>query len=156
MQDEVRDKSVALVINVGKKGGRMTEEMLKWAIREYMKQAKAPHHGKQSVKSLVRQGDGVQNIEITDKNIKSFEGVARRYGVDFALRKSPDQGKYLVFFKAKEADALNAAFAEYTKKVLKREKEKPSLRRQLAKCKQLAAQMGKDQEKHLGRGGIEH
>lgn len=156
MQDEVRDKSVALVINVGKKGGRITEEMLKWAIREYRKQAKAPHHGKQSVKSLVRQGDGVQNIEITDKNIKSFEGVARKYGVDFALRKSTEEGKYFVFFKAKEADALNAAFAEYTKKVLKREKEKPSLRKQLAKCKQLAAQMMQDQEKHLRRGEIEH
>ena len=96
MQDEVRDKSVALVINVGKKGGRITEEMLKWAIREYRKQAKAPHHGKQSVKSLVRQGDGVQNIEITDKNIKSFEGVARKYGVDFALRKSTEDRKSVV------------------------------------------------------------
>lgn len=161
MQDEVRDKSVALVVNVGKKGGRITEEMLKWAIREYMKQAKAPHHGKQSVKSLVRQGDGVQNIEITDKNIKSFENAARKYGVDFALRKSPEEGKYFVFFKAKEADALNAAFAEYTQKVLKREKagqEKPSLRKQLAKFRQLAAQMAQTQEKekHLGRGGIEH
>lgn len=158
MQDEVRDKSVALVINVGKKGGRMTEELLKWAIREYMKQAKAPHHGKQSVKTLVRQGDGVQNIEITDKNIKSFEKVARKYGVTYALHRSTEAGRYYVFFKAKEADALNAAFAEYTQKVLKREKEKPSLRKQLARFKQLAAQMAQtqDREKNLGRGGIEH
>lgn len=158
MQDEVRDRSVALVVNVGKKGGRITEEMLKWAIREYMKQARAPRQGRQSVKSLIKQGDGVQNIEITDKNIKSFEKVARKYGVDFALRKSPEEGKYFVFFKAKEADALNAAFAEYTKKVLKREKEKPSLRKQLARFKQLAAQMAQtqDREKNLGRGGIEH
>lgn len=156
MQDEVRDKSVALVVNVGKKGGRMTEELLKWAIREYMKQAKAPRQGKQSVKSLIKQGDGVQKIEITDKNIKSFDSAARKYGVAYALYKPRGEGKYYVFFKAKEADALNAAFAEYTKKVLKREKEKPSLRKQLAKFKQLAAQMAQDQEKHLGRGGIEH
>ena len=74
MQDEVRDKSVAFVINVGKTGGRLTEDMLKWAMRRYLDQSRNPkaHHGKQTVKQLVRQGQGVQNIEITDKNIKSF------------------------------------------------------------------------------------
>lgn len=77
MQDEVRDKSVALVIRVGKNGGKLTADLLKWAIRQYQRQANEPQHGKQSVKSLVEQGGGVQNIEITDKNIKSFERVAR-------------------------------------------------------------------------------
>ena len=86
MQDEVRDKSVALAIKVGKTGSRLTADLLKWAMRKYMVQSQNPkiHHGKQSVKQLVKQGQGVQNIEITDKNIKSFEHVAKRYGVDFA------------------------------------------------------------------------
>ena len=81
MQDEVRDKSVALVIKVGKTGVKLTADMLKWAIRQYLAQFRNPaiHHGKQTVKQLVRQGDGVQNIEITDKNNKSFEQVARKY-----------------------------------------------------------------------------
>ncbi len=30
MQDEVRDKSVALTIKVGKTGGRLTAGLLKW------------------------------------------------------------------------------------------------------------------------------
>ena len=109
MQDEVREKSVALTIKVGKTGGRLTADMLKWAIRRYLDQSRNPHirHGKQTVKQLVRQGQGVQNIEITDKNIKSFERVARKYGVDFALKKDPSEGKYLVFFKARDAEALN-------------------------------------------------
>ena len=156
MQDEVRDKSVALVINVGRKGGRLTEELLKWAIREYQKKANEPAHGKQSVKQLIRQDAGVQNIEITDKNVKSFEKAARKYGVDFAVKKVPSENKYLVFFKARDADALNAAFAEYTAKTLGKETQKPSLRKQLSQLKQMIAQMSVDQEKHLGRGGIEH
>ncbi|MDE7245688.1 MAG: PcfB family protein, partial [Oscillospiraceae bacterium] len=104
MQDEVRDKSVALTIKVGKTGGKLTAELLKWAIRQYMQQSRNPniHHGKQSVKQLVRQGAGVKNIEITDKNIKSFERVAKKYGVDFALKKDPAEGKYYVFFKARD------------------------------------------------------
>lgn len=156
MQDEVRDKSVALVIRVGKNGGKLTADLLKWAIRQYQRQANEPHHGKQSVKSLVGQGDGVQNIEITDKNIKSFERVARKYGVDFALKKDPAQGRYLVFFKARDADALNAAFAEYTAKTLNREKGKPSIKKQLSHFKQLVMGQSVDREKHRGKGGIEH
>jgi len=156
MQDEVRDKSVALVIRVGKNGGKLTADLLRWAIRQYQRQANGPQHGKQSVKSLVGQGDGVQNIEITDKNIKSFERVARKYGVDFALKKDPSQGRYLVFFKARDADALNAAFAEYTAKTLNRQRGKPSLRKQLSHFKELAGRQSADREKHRGKGGIEH
>ena len=156
MQDEVRDKSVALVIRMGKNGGKLTADLLKWAIRQYQRHANEPQHGKQSVKSLVGQGDGVQNIEITDKNIKSFERVARKYGVDFALKKDPTQGRYLVFFKARDADALNAAFAEYTAKTLNRQRGKPSIKKQLSHFKQLVAGQSVDREKHRGKGGIEH
>ena len=157
MQDEVREKSVALTVKVGKTGMRLTADLLKWAIRQYMKQAqnaKTPH-GKQSVKQLVKQGAGVQNIEITDKNIKSFESVARKYGVDFALKKDPTEGKYLVFFKAKDADALNAAFAEYTAKSLNRTKEKPSLLGQLNTFKEMVKNLANDKVKNRDKGGHE-
>lgn len=55
--------------------------------------------GKQTVKQLIGQNQGVSNIEITDSNIKSFERVARKYGVDFAVKKdrSVSPPKYLVF-----------------------------------------------------------
>ena len=156
MQDEVRDKSVALVVRVGRNGGKLTADLLKWAIREYMKQANEPQHGKQSVKSLVGQGDGVQSIEVTEKNIKSFERVARKYGVDFALKKDPAQGRYLVFFKARDADALHAAFSEYTAKTLNRQRGKPSLKKQLSHFREMVKGQTTDREKHRGKGGIEH
>lgn len=157
MQDEIRDKSVTLAIKVGKTGGKMTAELLKWAIREYQRQVKDPniHHGKQTVKQLVKQGAGVQNIEITDKNIKSFERVARKYGVDFALKKDPSEGKYLVFFKARDTDALNAAFSEYTATTLNRKKEKPSLMNQLAQFKDMIKNMVSDKAKNRDKGGHE-
>ena len=158
MQEEVRDKSVALAIKVSKTGGRLTADMLKWAMRKYMTQSQGPkiHHGKQTVKQLVEQGQGVQNIEITDKNIKSFEHVAKKYGVDFALKKDPSEGKYLVFFKARDADALNAAFAEYTAKTLHRKApEKPSLRAQLSHFKEVVKNRVQGTVKNRDRGGHE-
>lgn len=154
MQDEVRDKSVAIVLKFGKGGAKLTAELLKWAIRQYQKQANAPQHGKQSVKSLVKQGAGVQNIEITDQNIKSFERVSRKYGVDFALKKDPAQGRYLVFFKARDADALNAAFAEYTAKTLNRTKEKPSILKALTHFKEII-KASPDKAKNRDKGGHE-
>lgn len=156
MQEEVREKSVALVIRVGKTGGRLTADMLKWAMRRYLAQRSNPAvcHGKQTVKQLVRQGAGVQNIEITDQNIRSFEKVARKYGVDFALKKDSAQGRYLVFFKARDADALNAAFAEYTAKTMNRGKNKPSLLAALSHFKEVVKNNVCDAEKHREKGGI--
>ena len=158
MQDEVRDKSVAFVIKVGKTGGKLTADLLKWAMRQYLQQSRNPriHHGKQSVKQLVRQGTGVKNIEITDKNIKSFERVAKKYGIDFALKKDPAEGKYYVFFKARDQDVLNAAFAEYAAKTIHRDApEKPSVRKQLAHFKEVVKNMVQDKAKSRDRGGME-
>ena len=96
--------------------------------------------GKQTVKERVGQNQGVTNIEITDKNIKDFERFARKYGVDYALKKdrSGDKPKYLVFFKARDADALTAAFKEYTAKTDRR-KERPSILEQLRKLGDLVS-----------------
>lgn len=52
MQDEVREKSVALTIKVGKTGVKLTADLLKWAMRKYLSQIQNPkiHHGRQTVK----------------------------------------------------------------------------------------------------------
>ena len=121
------------------------------------KAQKSPYHqGKQSVKQLIKQGAGVSNIEVTHENIKSFERVARKYGVDYAIKKDTtgDKPKYLIFFKARDADALTAAFTEYTSKVLKNE-DRPSVLEQLAKykdhVKKTFLDRVKNKEKELSR-----
>ena len=97
--------------------------------------------GKQTVKQLIGQNQGVSNIEINDPSIRDFERIARKYGVDYAVKKdrSASPPKYLIFFKARDADALTAAFTEYTgKKVKKAEKtERPSVLAKLAQFKEL-------------------
>jgi len=141
MQEDIEHRSVTLAI----KGAKLTEQMLKSAISKLLATRKSGSHamtkisrGKQSVKQLVGQNQGVSNIEITDKNIKSFESVARKYGVDFAVKKVRGETppKYLVFFKARDADALTAAFKEYTAKQVKQ--KRPSVLDQLRKLKPLS------------------
>ena len=51
------------------------------------KKGRAAYHGKQSMKKLRMQGRELSSIEITDGNIRSFERYARKYDVDYCLKK---------------------------------------------------------------------
>ena len=131
VDDQINEKNVALVI----KGGKLTCKVLAKAMVFFLKKATKPKqkmnepiHGKQSVKELVQQGAGVSNIAITDKNIKAFEGIARKYGVDFAVKKDKTvtPPNWLVFFKGRDTDVITAAFKEFSAKQLGRA-TKPSI-----------------------------
>ena len=152
MQEEMEKKAVAISIKAGKLSANLLKAAIRKCLAEMEKSQKNPkvYKGKQSVKHLVRQGAGVSNIEITDANIKAFESTAKKYGNDFALKKADD--RYLVFFKGRDADVLTAAFREFSKKKLDKER-KPSVRRDLAEKKAEAAQTAKrDKVKNMDKG----
>lgn len=136
MQEEVESRTVTLSINATK----LTARTLKQALEKFLAHQKNKHiqnnqtkdvipHGKQTVKQLAAQNQGMTNIEITDKNIRDFDRVARKYGVDYAVKKdkTADPPRYLVFFKAKDTDALTAAFTEYTANTVKKKERKESV-----------------------------
>ena len=155
MQDEINEKVVALSV----KGAKLTAEMLQKAIKAMLAQAKKQQekqpHGKQTLKQLMKQNAGVSNIEITEGNIKAFESTAKKYGIDFALKKDATESppRYLVFFKGRDADVLTAAFKEFSAKKLNRDK-KPSIRKALAAAKDKAKQLNaaRDKVKKMDRG----
>ena len=144
MQEEVDSRTVALVISSAKLTGRV----FKGAIDKYISYCKSKKlqkqtvipHGKQSVKQLIGQNQGVTSIESNDPDIKAFDKVARKYGVDYAVKKvREDNGKskYVIFFKGRDNDAITSAFKEYTAKSMEKAK-KPSI---LKKLKELGAVM---------------
>ena len=141
MQEEVTGKAVALIID----GTKMSEQVLEKALQKFLEaqKSKSPkmHRGKQTLKQLAGQNAGLANIEISDKNIKAFTHVAKKYHVDFALKKdtTAEQPRYLVFFKSRDADAITAAFQEFASRKMGRD-EKPSIRERLAQAREQAAQ----------------
>lgn len=141
MQEEVTGKSVALIID----GAKMSEQVLEKALQKFLEaqKNKSPkmHRGKQTLKQLAGQNAGLANIEISDKNIKAFTHVAKKYHVDFALKKdtTAEQPRCLVFFKSRDADAITAAFQEFASRKMGRD-EKPSIRERLAQAREQAAQ----------------
>ena len=113
-----------------------------------------PIHGKQTVKQLIRQNQGVSSVDIAKSGIRDFERIARRYGVDFAVTKdkSVQPPRYTVFFKAKDADALTSVHKAYSVKIMKK-RSRPSVLAQLQKFKALAAEIPKKvREKIQERG----
>ena len=103
MQEETNEKTIALYIKTGK----LTAQQLQKAMKALLAQMKKQHdkqkipHGKQTLKQLMKQNAGVSNIEITKDNIKAFESTAKKYGIDFALKKDSTETppRYLVFFQ---------------------------------------------------------
>ncbi len=149
MQEEVEQRSLTLAVNTTKMSGRIMKE----AISKYLahrKNAKDGVHyrGKQTVKQLVGQNQGVSNVELTDSDAKGFERIARHYGVDYAVKKVKGENpRYLIFFKSRDADALQAALSEYANKKVKTQ-ERPSILKQL---KDVTATLTPKREKHKER-----
>lgn len=146
MQEEMNEKTVSLII----RGTKITAVVLKDAMKMFLrqtsnrgsngrdgkgtseKQKQVSQTGKTSLRKMMKEGSELSNIEISDENIKSFEKIARKYSMQFSLMKdkSHDPPRYLVFFKARDVNVMQAAFREYTGVTLNR-KARPSIRKKL-------------------------
>ena len=150
--EQINDKSVALSIRAAK----LTANTLARAMQAFLKKVREPSqsHGKQSLKSLTKQGACLADIEIPG-DIGAFKKIAREYNVDFALKKdaSVDPPNWVVFFKAKDSKAIESAFKEYSKVALKH-KTKPSMLNRLEKFKELAKSLAPP-AKNRRRGELE-
>ena len=145
MQEEVTRGAVTLIVDGAKLSEQVFEKAVKKFLEEIQKSQKPKIYcGRQSLKQLASQNAGLANIEISDKNIKAFSHVAKKYHVDFALKKdtAAEQPRYLVFFKSRDADAITAAFQEFASRKMSRE-EKSSIRERLPQAKEQAAEKTK-------------
>ena len=136
MQEEVENRTLTLVVS----GTKFTGRLLKAAITKYLAHRKekklqkqksrdAPviPHGKQTVKQLLRHGGEASAIDLPGR-AKDFDRVARRWGVDYAIKRM-EKGKYLLFFKAKQADAITGCFSEYSRRMMNRGRDRRGLPR---------------------------
>ncbi len=148
MQDEVNENVVSLAIRTSK----LTAGVLQSAIKALLKKGKgqltkAPH-GKVTMRQLMKPGEKVTNIEITDANIKAFDPIAKKNGLTYNVKKI-ENGKpptYLVSFRGKDIDVMTEAFREFSSKKLSRE-QKPSIRKALAAFRDKAKQLNANREK---------
>jgi hypothetical protein len=155
MQEEVDQQILSLCFT----GGRISAELLRIALSNTLKKRNVlkkgnikeqtqSYKGKHSLKDLKKTGAELTNIEITDDNIKQFEKCARKYNVDYCLKKDKGAGRYYVFFKSRDVDSMTSAFREYTRKEMTR---KGSVRKKLNKAVTRAAEISRNADKKRHR-----
>ena len=160
MQEELEQRSVTLMVSASKFTGRTLKSAIshflnytKHKVQEHKQEKKdVVPHGKQSVKELVGQDAGVNTAELADDaDIRAFNRVARKYGVDYAVRKVEKDGKpqFLIFFKGRDSGAIEAAMSEYMRNWRQKGKEeKPSIRKMIAAFREMIAANDKNRAKH--------
>ena len=155
VQEEVEQKTFNIVGSSTKLIARTILNAGLTALQQYQSKLLADKSsGKQSVRMLLRQNRGVSSVEIDKTNIRGFERYAKKYGIDYAIRKDNSEvpPRYLVFFKAPDAEAFHAAFKEYSASLLNKTK-RPSVLAKLHELVQTAAEFpGKVRRKEQERG----
>lgn len=133
MQEDIENKSLTLIINTSK----LTARTLATAFMKFLRYSRNKIHehqnvkpqGKQSVKQLIAQNQGVENTELADRNeAKSFDRYARQYGVDYAIQKGYSQDgkpRYILYFKARDRSAINQAIPSF-RSMMNSTSERPS------------------------------
>ena len=155
MQEDLEQRTVSVSIQAAKLSGRVLRSAVAAVLRKMEQERTTPKVGRNSMKRLSGRDGGANTIEVTGR-IRSFERIARKHEVRYHIEKELGTAppKWTVYFKANQADALTAAFKEYTQRDLARS-ARPSLLSQLHKFKELAQVLGRDRVKNKEHGGPE-
>ncbi|XBX06583.1 PcfB family protein [Enterocloster clostridioformis] len=127
MQEDIEQRTVSITVQASKLTGRVLKAAIAAALQKMEQERNTPKVGRNSMKRLTARNPGANTIEVTGR-IRSFERIAKKHEVRYHIEKAPgtDPPKWTVYFKANQADALTAAFKEYTRKDLARS-TRPSL-----------------------------
>lgn len=146
IQEDIERRSVAITVKAGKLTARVLARAVSAAYLKMRQKQAQPPRGKQSAKQLLGHTNSSKTIPL-DGNTRLWDRVARKYGVDYAFYKTGPK-KHLLLFKAGQADAITAAFNDYTKCVMARAQEKrPSILRQLKQYAEQARSKPRQREK---------
>lgn len=148
------EKGAENTIDITVQATKLTSEVLRSALNNYLN-GKAEKQGRMSYKALERKsGAKLDSIEITDNNIQSFLKIAKKYDIDFALKRDATTfpPTYHVFFRTSQTENFNRAFKEYATGKSQEISKKPYDRQKLQeKAQEIANQPRERKEKVLVR-----
>ena len=78
-------------------------------------------------KAAKKQGQSLESVDVTDKQMLGFETIARQYKIDYGLKKdeSSTPPTWQVYFMAKDRATMANAFRDFTNRQLSAKKETP-------------------------------
>ena len=159
MQEDLENKSVTLIINSSKLTGTTLAaaftKLLRYTRNKAREHRDVKPQGKQTIKELIGQNQGVEKTELADKEeVKTFDRIAKQYGVDYAIKKgtSPEGKKrYILFFKARDRSAIDQAMSEYALEFVKKHhREHPPVEQVLDPLKEMLPNRKKERVRDKG------
>ena len=152
MEEEVNQKVISLCIRTGKLTTNVLEKAMRMFLEAQKQKSSQFAKGKQPLKKLMEQNAGATTIEVDAGNIKSFDRTARKYHIDYAVKKdkTSEPPKYFVFFKARDQDTMTMAFKEFVARN-GRKQNRPSFKKVLRKFQDISMGMDKNREREKTR-----
>ena len=163
LSEDTNDKTVNLAVRTSKITGNALKFIIKKLLAELNKKDKPGQldtekekHGRTTLKKLSQKNDGLTSVELSNPDLRMLNKIMKKHGVDFAAVKD-GKGKYTLFFKGKDKDAITHALKDYAKKLIKLGKSNPSIRPTLnsARVEAQTRSKNKSKEKNRNRGGLE-
>lgn len=135
---------------------RITADLMKEMCRTFLNSP--PKHGKVRYGDIAKTGK-LESIEVTENNIGSFLDTARKYDIDYALKRdsSTSPPTYHVFFTTGHSENFRKAFAEYAGGMQSRlENNSVINREQIKQNAKIISQKSSEKaaEKHLSKSDI--
>lgn len=144
-------KAGTTVIDVTIQTAKMTKEVLKEALANLVSGNNVKKSGKTTLGKLRTEAGGkLDSIEITDNNIRDFLKVAKKYDIEYALKRdsSTEPPIYHVFFKTADQKNFQRAFNEYSGKKSKEIFKAPMNAKRLQKEVEKAKNQPRENKAH--------
>ena len=144
LEDDER-RTIALSLTASK----LTAKTMAKAFQDVLQQIKEMHsksqtpQGRQSAAKLMNHGVNTNTIPLNG-NTRLFDRVARKWNVDYHIRKTGPK-KYLLLFKAGQADAITQCLAEYTKRIMRKDR-RPSIQGQMRQAADVTRKRPREHE----------
>ena len=152
MQEAVEEKSLNICVTTTRLTGQAVIEALRMSQMRKMRGV-TYKHGRQRLRSLMRQGMALTNVRVLPDDMRDFQRVAKRYGIDFAVRRDSSfiPPRYFVFFKTTDMGAMTALIKEVARRQAARA-SRPSVRERITElAREVKKAVQKIRKKVLGR-----
>ena len=162
MEEEVNQRVATMMVSTSKmSAGVLARAMQRFLANEHAalnrhaierQNAKAQEHGKMKFKDLMAQNTGTEDLPIKEYNIRAFDKVAKRYNIDYAIKKDATENppRYFIFFKSRDRASMTLAFKEFIKKNEEERLKKP-MKQKLREYEELRKTINKQRSKEKNR-----
>ena len=156
MEEEVNQRVVSVSFSTGKMtAGVVARAMAGFIAAEHQRlnqhaaeRSSQPKHGKIKFEQLMDMDAGADRMELEKSGLRTFDRVARKYHIDYAVKKDKTQQppKYYVFFKSRDKDTMVTAFKEFIAFNNKKRQHEP-FKKVLQKFKNLSISKNRERTK---------